>query len=120
MRIMVPLLAGMIAIGCGAGSGTRNPFPVVSPSVSPAVTTLVPSSVPVNSAPFTVTINGDNFGTDATVFWNGTPLRTTFISSRQIAATLTNTDLTTVGLIQVFVQTAGLRSNTIDFNVTPQ
>jgi IPT/TIG domain len=120
MRFIILLLASMFAVGCGAGSPTRNAFPVVSALVSPSITTLVPNNVPVNSVPFTITINGDNFGTDATVFWNGTPLRTTFITSKQIAATLTVTDLTTVGLIQVFVRTGGLNSNTLDFNVTTQ
>lgn len=121
MRLTLVVLTSLIVIGCGAGSGTGNRFPLVSPqNVSPSLTVMVPNSVPVNSVPFTITVNGDNFGTDAIVFWNGTPLRTTFVSSKQIIANLTSSDLATVGLIPVFVQTAGLTSNTVDFNVTPQ
>jgi hypothetical protein len=121
MRLTLVVLASIIALGCGAGTPTRNQFPLLSPQqTSPSLTSMVPNTVPVNSVPFTLTVNGDNFGTDATVFWNGTPLRTTFVTSKQIIANLTSTDLTTVGLIQVYVRGAGLNSNTVDFNVTPQ
>ena len=86
----------------------------------PALTTLVPSTVPVNSSPFVMTVNGNNFGRDAIVFWNDVPQRTVFVSATQLQAFVTAEDLTTFGLIQVFVQTAGLTSNTTTFNVTAQ
>jgi hypothetical protein len=35
-------------------------------------------------------------------------------------AVLQATDLQNVGLIQVYVRTGGLNSNTVDFDVTPQ
>jgi hypothetical protein len=80
----------------------------------------VPNSVPVHSVPFAFTINGTNFLTDAVVVWNGTPLSTTFVSSSQVVAVLTATDLMNWGLIPVYVRTGGLNSNTVDFDVTAQ
>ena len=120
MRFIGVLLASVLAIGCGSSSESHDPRLVGSAFSPPSISTLTPNSVPVNSVPFTMTINGNNFLPDAIVFWNGTPLQTTFITSNQLLASLTDTDLTTVGLIAVYVRTGGLNSNTMDFNVTTQ
>ncbi|HYL14127.1 MAG TPA: IPT/TIG domain-containing protein [Terriglobales bacterium] len=120
MRFIGVLLASLLAIGCGTSNGNHDPHLVGSAFFPPSITTLTPNSVPVNSVPFSITVNGSNFLPDAIVFWNGTPLSTRFISSNQLLATLAQTDLTTVGLIPVSVRTGGLNSNTVDFNVTAQ
>ena len=121
MRFISLLLASLFAIGCGTGSVHFDPHGLkVTSSSPPSITELVPNTVPVNSVPFAMTINGTNFISGATVFWNGTPLNTTFMSSNQLVAHLAETDLMTVGLIQVYVRTGGLNSNTVDFNVTLQ
>jgi hypothetical protein len=86
----------------------------------PSIAALTPNSAPVNSVPFTMTVNGQNFGTDATVFWNGTAVFTTFVSSGQVLADLTSTNLMFAGPAHVYVRTGGLNSNTVDFNVTGQ
>ncbi len=119
MRYVVLLLAGLLAIGCGTGSGNRDPlkFSTFSP---PFIAVLIPESVPVNSVPFTMTVNGSNFGTDAVVFWNGAPMSTRFVTSNQLMVAVTDTDLMFAGLVRVFVQTGGLNSNTVDFNVSVQ
>lgn len=90
---------------------------VLSP---PSIAALVPSSVPVNSVPFTMTVNGANFGTDAIVLWNGVPQHTTFLSASQLLVAVTDVDLMFVGLTHVFVRTGGMNSNTLDFDVAPQ
>jgi hypothetical protein len=81
---------------------------------------LSPESTPVNSVPFTMTINGSNFGTDATVFWAGNAQHTVFITPSQLMVSITPTDLQFTGLVQVYVRSGGLNSNTVDFNVTAQ
>jgi hypothetical protein len=81
---------------------------------------LSPSSVPVNSTPFTLNVNGTNFGTDAVVFWNNVPQSTRFLSSTQLQVAVTDADLMQFGLAHIFVHTAGLNSNTVDFDVTAQ
>jgi hypothetical protein len=75
----ISLLVSLLTIGCGAGSGNHDPQGLKTSMFSPpSITELVPNSVPVNSVPFAITINGTNFLTDATVFWNGTPVITIF------------------------------------------
>ena len=121
MQFISVLLVSLLTIGCGAGSGNHDPQGLKTSTFSPpSITELVPSSVPVNSVPFAVTINGTNFLTDATVFWNGTPVITTFVTPNQLVASLEATDLMNVGLTRVYVRTGGLNSNTVDFDVTGQ
>jgi len=120
MRLACLTLAGLLAVGCGGGTGNDPHMPKVSLPSPPSITEMMPNSVPVNSVPFSFTVNGTTFLTDALVVWNGTALHTTFISSNQLMAALQTTDLQTVGLIRVYVRTGGLNSNTVDFNVTPQ
>lgn len=121
MRFIGPLLLTLVLVGCGASGSGRPPQQVFTTALTqPAISALVPSSVPVNSPPFLVTVNGQDFLTDAVVVWNGNPLHTNFITKNQLVATLQATDLMTVGLIPVFVRTGGQNSNTVDFTVTPQ
>jgi hypothetical protein len=122
MRYFVLLLASLLTLGCGdpAGNGNHDPHSIVATYSPPSITELTPDSVPVNSVPFAVTVNGANFGADAVVFWNGNPVSTRFVTPMQLMAVLTPTDLDFAGLIPVYVRTAGLNSNTVDFNVTIQ
>jgi hypothetical protein len=124
MRYIGFLVASLLTLGCGTGpgnvSGNHDPHSIVDVFSPPAVTTLTPNSVPVNSVPFTMTINGTNFTTDAVVFWNNTPQFTTFITSKQLMATVTEDDLMFWGLVPVYVRTGGMNSNTVDFNVAAQ
>ena len=121
MRIITVLLAVLIATGCGAGNGKRPLGAMFSTAVvAPTITTVSPTSVPVNSVPFTMTINGSNFGTDAIVFWNGIPQKTTVITPQQLMVAITGADLTDSGLVPIFVRTAGQNSNTVDVVVTMQ
>jgi hypothetical protein len=121
MRYFVLLLASAFILGCGGDpAGNHDPHSIVSISAPPSITQLDPDSVPVNSVPFTVTVNGTNFGGDAIVFWNGNPLSTRFVTPQQLLAVLTDTDLDFAGLIPVYVRTGGQNSNTVDFNLTIQ
>ncbi len=115
------LLASLLTVGCGTGvkGSSGDPFKAVVFS-PPSLTALSPGSVPVNSVPFTMTVNGSNFGTEAVVFWNGNPLSTRFITSNQLMAALTDNDLMFWGMIPVYVRTGGQNSNTMDFNLTTQ
>jgi len=121
MRYVPLLLASLIMMGCGSGSMSKTDPPrLVSVFAPPAITELSPTSVPVNSVPFMLTINGSNFGTDAVVFWNGVAQHTVFITSGQLLVSLTATDLDFTGLVPVYVRTLGQNSNTVDFDVTAQ
>ena len=121
MRLACILLMSLFTLACGAGSadprhGLRAGFVFTPPSIA----ALSPSSVPLNSAPFTMTVTGTNFGTDAVVFWSGAAQQTTVVSSSQLLVSVTETDLLFTGLAHIFVRTGGMNSNTVDFNVAPQ
>ncbi|MGA8489793.1 MAG: IPT/TIG domain-containing protein [Terriglobales bacterium] len=120
MRYFGFLLLGLITLGCGTDPGNHDPRTVATVFSPPSITELAPNTVPINSVPFTMTINGENFGTDAVVFWNGNPQFTTFITAQQIMVAVTASDLMFWGQIPVYVRTGGMNSNTVDFNVAPQ
>jgi hypothetical protein len=124
MRYFGFLLVSLLAIGCGTPGLNHDPaghdplkVVVFSP---PAISELIPNSVPVNSVPFTMTVNGSNFGTDSLVFWQGTPQSTFFVTSSQLLVKVTDTDLDFMGLVPIYVLTGGQNSNTVDFDVTAQ
>jgi hypothetical protein len=120
MRYLPLLLASLVMIGCGSGSKGSDPRPLSVVPAPPSIVELSPPSTPVNSVPFFMTVNGSNFGTDATVFWNGVAQHTIFVTSNQLMVSITPTDVQFTGLVQVFVRSGGLNSNTFGFNVTPQ
>jgi hypothetical protein len=120
MRYFGLVLASLLLIGCGTpGSSKSDPLRefVYSP---PSIAAFTPGSVPVNSVPFTMTINGSNFLPDAVVFWQGTPQSTLFVTPNQLMVKVTDTDLMFMGMVPVYVRTGGQNSNTVDFEVTPQ
>ena len=111
---------GLISVGCGDPS--HSPTPANGPargvfSSPPSIAALQPNSVPINSVPFTMEVDGNNFAPDAIVFWNGTPLHTRFVSSQQLFADLTTADLMLSGRVPVYVRTGGLNSNTVTFDM---
>jgi len=119
MRSASLLLIVALTVGCGASG--RDPKATFGTSFNPpALTVLDPNTVPVNSTPFVMTLNGANFGADAIVFWNRVPHTARVLSRTQLQVSITNDDLTTFGLVPVYVQTAGMTSNTVTFSVTAQ
>jgi hypothetical protein len=72
------------------------PVPVIS-SLSPASTTNV------GGGSFTLSVSGANFVNGATVRWNGSDRPTTFISSTQLQASISSTDIEQAGTAQVTV-----------------
>jgi len=123
MRHLILLLATLVvcelSLGCGAAAG-MDPMKISNGSNPPAIAMLTPNTVPVNSVPFTVTVNGSNFDTGAVVFWHGTAHVTQVISSTQVTTLLTETDLMFSGQIPVYVRSGGLNSNTVTFDVAAQ
>jgi len=86
----------------------------------PTITSLSPISATAGGPAFTLTVNGDNFVSGSTVQWGGSVRTTTFISSTQLTATITASDITTAGTVSVTVVSpapGGGRSNTLPFVV---
>jgi hypothetical protein len=108
-----------ITIGCQtftinqAGAGAGNPVP--------AVTTFSPASIPAGGPSFTLTVNGSNFVSGATVLFNGLPRVTTFVNAGQLTAAILASDIQFVGTATVVVTNpvpGGGVSNSVNYSIT--
>src|SRR5205823_909367 len=87
-RITAAITAADIALGGsatvevlspspGGGTTTSQSFTINYPV--PTLSSLSPSTVNDGIANFSLTVNGTNFFSTSTVFWNGSPRTTTFV-----------------------------------------
>lgn len=83
-----------------SGIGTANPVPLVN-------LPLLPSAVVPGTSGLTLTVNGSGFVPTSTVYWNGNTRTTTYISTSQLTASLTTTDLAAPGTGWVSVVSPG-------------
>jgi hypothetical protein len=115
----------VFAIGCGynaKGSGMMA-------ASAPSIVQLMPTSAMAGGPAFTLVVNGSNFANGATVYWNGSPRNTMFLSASKIAATISAVDITTANTVMVYVRNPGgsgiymnqpgQNSNMINFAVKP-
>ena len=100
------------------GPVSSNETPLFSVRASaPAITTLNPASASVGGPDFTLTVNGSNFLSGATVAWNGASLVTTLVSAGQLTALVPAALIANVGTARVTVTGNGATSNTVDFTI---
>lgn len=85
------------------GGGESNPRPLVINNRVPVVTNISPKSVILDSAGFTLTVNGLNFVSDSAVNFDGSPRETTYVSSTQLTALIFPSDLTVAGFYNITV-----------------
>jgi IPT/TIG domain-containing protein len=91
----------VVTVGGIVSSGVN--FTVAPPPPPPTITTLSPSSAVAGSGPLTITVTGTNFVSSSAVQWNGNALATTFISSTQLQAAVTFTNVASPGAARVTV-----------------
>ena len=96
-----------------------NPTPPVGPSAAvnftvsnpkPVAGSLSPSSAVVGGTAFTLTVNGSNFvnsPSSSVVYWNGSPLSTTYVSAAKLTAQVPAGDIAAVGTALVTVVSPG-------------
>ena len=126
------VLASAFAIavaGCGGKSASTpaapsNPAPIVPAPTAPApsISSLSPASAAMGATSQTLTINGANFVSGATVTYNGAARATTFVSGSQITITLSAADQSTGGRFAVVVTNPDTQSASANFvvdNPTP-
>ncbi|MGI8687363.1 MAG: S8 family serine peptidase [Thermomicrobiales bacterium] len=109
-----------------AGTGTNwqygriNALTAVAPDTAPPIaTSLAPTTAVAGGAPFTLTVTGSHFRSDATLLWNGTPHPTLSVSDTQVTAAITPADLPAVASITVaVVNTDDTRSTALPFTIT--
>ena len=96
---------------------------VLQPAPDPTVTSLAPSSAIVGSPGFTLTVNGSNFTVASVVLWGGVPVPTTITPSNQLTASISASQLATIGTVPVSVQEYSNPiapiSNAVNFTVAP-
>jgi hypothetical protein len=78
---------------------------------------LSPSSVIAGASAFTLTVNGTNFTSAATVLWNGTALTTTYVSATQLTAAVSASLIATASMPNVSVMTASGVSSAATFTI---
>jgi IPT/TIG domain len=81
-------------------------LPVVSCGGCPAmpsVSSISPNSAIAGGDGFVLTVNGGSFSSNAVVVWDGSPLTTSFVSSNQLTATISATQLATPDTAVVYV-----------------
>lgn len=118
------LLLTIVAVGCGYSSkgGTMA-------AGAPAISQLMPNSTPAGGAAFTLTVNGSNFVSGATVYWNANARPTTFVSVNMVKASVMAADIAMAQTALVYVKNpggsgsygnqGGQSSTTVDFTVSP-
>ncbi|MGB7958176.1 MAG: type II secretion system protein, partial [Minisyncoccia bacterium] len=88
-----------------ASTGSSNSQTFTTNNLSPSLTSIGPTSATAGGSGFILTANGTNFlnGGGSTVYWNGSPLTTTYISGTQATATVSAANIATGGTFPVTV-----------------
>jgi subtilisin len=106
----------------GSTRGATSPSVTVSPgpSQTPVLTSISPGSAPTGGAAFTLVATGTNFVAASVIRWNGADRPTTYVSSAQLSAAISATDLAASGTAQVTVFSpppGGGTSNALPFTI---
>src|SRR5207245_1261484 len=91
---------------------------VITISAVPSITSLNPNCAIAGGPQFTLTVNGTNFVSGATVKWNATSLVTTFVSATQLTATVPASLIVTAGTASITVVTTNSCGTTTSNAVT--
>lgn len=96
----------LTATSPGLTSAISSSFIIYNPV--PATTSISPASAIVGAAAFTMTVNGSNFVTTSVVYFAGTALATTYVSSTQLTATVPASLLLIAGTYNITVVNAAI------------
>jgi hypothetical protein len=106
MAIRISALLGALAIllltvaSCGGCPPT------------PSITSISPSSATAGAAGFSLTVNGNNFSSNAVAVWDGSPLTTSFVNGNQLTAAISATQIAQpdTALVYVYNPTGGIQT----------
>jgi hypothetical protein len=113
------LLLALTLAGCGGGGGTPPPPP--TPNPVPTLTSISPTNAMAGGPAFMLTVNGSKFISSSVVRWGGQSRTTTYVSSAQLTASISASQITTAGPVAVTVfnpSPGGGTSNSLDFTVS--
>jgi hypothetical protein len=93
---------------------------VITIGTAPTISSISPTCTAAGGPQFTLTVNGPNndFIQGDTVFWNGNPLVTTFVNSKQLTATVPASLIATAGTASITVAGCGATSGGMTFTIT--
>jgi len=98
--VKTSMLAALIAVTLACGYSKNNGTGTTS---MPSIAQLSPGSVTAGDPGFTLTVNGTNFATNASVNWNGTVQTTAYVASGKLSITVPAAAVATAGTAQVTV-----------------
>jgi len=94
-------------------------FTVISDVELPAIGSVTPASIEAGGSSFTLTLDGDNFGNETVVRWNGSDRPSTLVTPTRITATISTADIALPGKANITVQSPGGKSNSAAFLIRP-
>lgn len=100
--VIFGIVSAVFLAGCGGGVSTHN-VPPPSPNPAPTITTLSPTSTTAGGAGFTLTVFGSNFESSSVMRWNGSNRLTALVSSTQLTAQISASDIAATGTAAVTV-----------------
>lgn len=108
-QLTASIPASAVAVAGSASISVTNPG--VGPSATasftidalPAIVSLTPATATAGGAAFTLTVNGSNFRSGATVKWNSAALTTSFVNANQLTASVPSTLIPVAASISVTV-----------------
>ena len=106
MKLMLTLALALMAVGCGYSTSSQTKTPP-SPGTVPTISALVPASANSGGPAFTLEVDGAQFGSQATVNFNGASLAATWLNSGKLQAMVPANAITTAGTVQVTVTNPG-------------
>ena len=115
MKLVCVLVLVVMVVSCGYGSNYNGMNP--GPDAVPNISQLSPSTVTAGGPGFVLTVDGINFGTGASVYWNSISHNATYLTGQQITTTISAADIADPGDVQVYVRINGQNSNTVMFKV---
>ena len=96
------LLAVLLTAGLACGYSSKATTPATAGAM-PNITALSPNSANSPGAAFVLTVNGNNFNTNATISWNAVAQATSYVSGSQLTATIPAPDVAAPGTAAVTV-----------------
>lgn len=118
LLLLVALLADLLDCGSSSSTPPPPPPPPPTPSAVPFIDQpLVPVAATPGSAGFMLTVNGTGFVSGSVVKWNGSARTTQFVTSSQLTASVSASDIATAGtaLVTVVNPSPGGGISNVDF-----
>jgi len=117
--IRFAVLVMLLALGVACGYSSKATTPPVAGNM-PAIETLAPSSATHGGSSFTLTVNGNNFNSNAVVNWNNAAQTTTYVTGGQLTAAIPASAIDSPGTVSVTVTNPGTSGGPYGGGTSPE